>query len=221
MVWAFIGFRGRRNFDDVCCVAALRLQSLPETAKICRKNTNNGEWTILRRGKEAQVAKNKIFPLTCGWGRRLEGAWACPKSLLTPSRTSNWRKMRANSGKSTATVVDQRAAVRRWVNFLHAFDIIKTTDRRSPVFDPSWRTFRTDTRMWSHWRSRRPQVQVCFRFHRPEIQLQLRLFHPPYCTPPLVVASSEWLHYFAKQKSGNKIVARRRWRSATDFRSHH
>ena len=40
-------------------------------------------------GKEAQVAKNKRFPLTCGWGRRLEGAWSCPKSLSTPSRTSN------------------------------------------------------------------------------------------------------------------------------------
>ena len=36
--------------------------------------------------------------------------------------------MRANSGKSTATVVDLRAVVRRWVNFLHALDIIKTTD---------------------------------------------------------------------------------------------
>ena len=40
-----------------------------ETAKICRKNTNNGEWTIHRLGKEAQVAKNKSFPLTCWWGR--------------------------------------------------------------------------------------------------------------------------------------------------------
>ena len=35
--------------------------------------------------------------------------------------------MRANSGKSTATVADLRAVVRRWVNFLHALDIIKTT----------------------------------------------------------------------------------------------
>ena len=96
MAWAFIDLRGTKNFDDVCWVAALRLQSLPETAKICRKNTNNGEWTIhhRRRGKEAQVAKNKIYPLTCCWGRHLEGAWSCPKSLSTPSRTSNWRKMR-------------------------------------------------------------------------------------------------------------------------------
>ena len=39
-----------------------------------------------------------------------------------------------------------------------------------------------------------------FRFHRTELQLQLRLFHPPYCTPLLVVASTERLHYFAKQK---------------------
>ena len=65
------------------------------------------------------------FPLTCCWGRHLEGAWSCPKSLSTPSRTSNWRKMCANSGKSTATVVDLRAVVRCWVNFLHALDIIK------------------------------------------------------------------------------------------------
>ena len=39
-----------------------------------------------------------------------------------------------------------------------------------------------------------------FRVHPTELQLQLRLFHPPYCTPLLVVASTEWLHYFAKQK---------------------
>ena len=119
MAWTFIDLRGTRNFDDVCWVAALRLQSLPEAAKICRKNTNNGEWTIHQRGKEAQVAKNKRFPLTCCWGRHLEGAWSCQKSLSTPSRTSNWRKMCANSGKSTATVVDLRAVVRCWVNFLH------------------------------------------------------------------------------------------------------
>ena len=30
MAWGFIGFRGTRNFDDVCWVAALWLQSLPE-----------------------------------------------------------------------------------------------------------------------------------------------------------------------------------------------
>ena len=41
MAWAFIGLRGTKNFDDFCWVAALRLQSLPETAKICRKNKNN------------------------------------------------------------------------------------------------------------------------------------------------------------------------------------
>ena len=47
----------------------------PKTAKIWRKNSNNGEWTIHRRGKEAQVVKNKTFPLTCCWARRLEGTW--------------------------------------------------------------------------------------------------------------------------------------------------
>ena len=223
-VWAFIDLRGTRNFDDVCWVAALRLQSLPETAKICRKNTNNGEWTIHRRGKEAQVAKNKKFPLTCCWGRHFEGTWSCQKSLSTPSRTSNWRKMRANSGKSTAIAVDLRAVVRRWVSERSPRARHNQNNRRSPVFDPWRSTLRTDTRMCSPLEKQAdtsPSLDR-FRFHRTELQLQLRLFHPPYCTPLLVVASAEWLHYFAKKiKNGNKIVARRQWRSAAAFRSHH
>ena len=103
--------------------------------------------------------------------------------------------MRANSGKSTGTVADLRAEVRRWVNFLHA--VIKTTS-----IDPSRSTLRTDTRMCSPLEKQAdtsPSLDR-FRFHRTE--LQLRLFHPPYCTPLLVIASiaTEWLHYFAKQK---------------------
>ena len=157
-------------------------------------------------------------------GETLGGRLVMSKSLSTPSRTSNWRKMRANSGKSTATVVDLRAVVRRWVNFLHALDIIKTTDAVLSSIDPSRSTLRTDTRMCSPLEKQAdtsPSLDG-FRFHRTELQLQLRLFHPPYCTPLLVVASTEWLHYFAKQKkNGNKIVAKRRWRSATAFRSYH
>ena len=182
---------------------------------------------VHRRGKEAQVAKNKRIPLTCCWRRRLEGAWSCPISLSTPSRTSNWMKMRANSGKSTAKVVDLRAVVRGWVKFLHALNTIKTTDAvQAPVSDPSRRTLRTDTRMCSPLKKQAatsPSLDR-FCFHRTELQLQLRLlqlqlrlFHPPYCTPLIVVASAELLW---QAINGNKIVAKRRWRSATAFRSH-
>ena len=115
------------------------------------------------RGKEAQVAKNKRFPLTCCWGRHLEGAWSCPKSLSTPSRTSNWRKMRANSGKSTATAVDLRAVVRRWVNFLHALDIIKTTDAVLSSI-PCEALSALTPECVPHWRSRRTQVEVWIAF---------------------------------------------------------
>ena len=113
-----------------------------ENGKVCRKNTNNGEWTIHERGKSAQMARNKRFPLTGCWGRRLESAWSCPKSLPTPSRTSKWMKMRPNSGKSTGAVVDLRVVVRRWVKFLHLLDIIKTTDtaclRSVATHSPLW-----------------------------------------------------------------------------------
>ena len=64
-------------------------------------------------------------------------------------------------------------------------------NRRSPVFDPSRSTLRTDTRMCSPLEKQAdtsPSLDH-FRFHRTE--LQLRLFHPPYCTPLLVVASTE------------------------------
>ena len=223
IAWAFIDLRGTRNYDDVCWVAALRLQSLPETAKCGRKNTNNGEWTIHRRGKEAQVAKNKIFPLTCCWGRHLEGARSCPKSLSTPSRTSNWRKMRANpSRKSTATVVDLRAVVRRWVNFLHALDIIKTTDAvlssiprealsaLTPECVPHWRSWRTQVQVWIAFVFTGLSFScscVCF-IHRIVLRFLSLLLRSDFIT-------------LRSKKSGNKIVARRRWRNATAFRSHH
>ena len=134
-------------------------------------------------------------------GETLRGRLVLSKSLSTPSRTSNWRKMCANSGKSTATVVDLRAVVRCWVNFLHALDIIKTTDAVLSSI-PRESLSALTPECVPHWRSRRTQVPSLdrFRFHRTELQLQLRLFHPPYCTPLLVVASAEWLHYFAKQK---------------------
>ena len=66
-------------------------------------------------------------------------------------------------------------------------------NRRSPVFDPSRSTLRTDTRVCSPLEKQEdtsPSLDR-FRFHRTELQLQLRLFHPPYCTPLLVVASTE------------------------------
>ena len=304
MAWAFIDLQGTRNFDDVCWVAALRLQSLPETAKICRKiNGINAKMRFLaqtkgrrekererkRKGKEEEgkekgkgegereigsealaetekianapagnrtrnpskrgwcstiepprqaISPASLFEIVCrkiqtmanersingakkrkwrktkdfhslvvevvaGGDWRLEGAWSCPKSLSTPSGTSNWRKMHVKSGKSTATVVDLRAVVRRWVNFLHALDILSNqNNRRSPVFDPSRSTLRTDTRMCSPLEKQAatctsPSLD-CFRFHWTELQLQPCLVHPPYCTPLLVVASTEWLHYFAK-----------------------
>ena len=176
-----------------------------KTAKTCRKNTNNGGWTIHRI--ETKVAKNKRFPLTRCWVRRLEGAWSFLKSRSMPSRTRNWIEMRANCGYSTATAVDLRAVLRRWANFLHALDISKN-NRHIPVFYPSRCTFRTDvdTRMCSPLEKQAATSQSLdrFRFHRTELQLQLCLFHPPYCTPLLVVDSTEWLHCFVKQKKLGK-----------------
>ena len=226
MAWDFIDLRGTRNFDDVCWVAALRLQSLPETAKICRKNTNNGERTIHRRGKEAQVAKNKRFPLTCCWGRHLEGAWSCPKSLSTPSRTSNRRKMRANSGKSTATVVDLRAVVRRWVNFLHALDIIKTTDAVLSSIPREALSALADTRI---------NVFPTGEAGGHKSKSESLSFSPDWASAAAASVSSTVLYsassrscvygvtslLWEARKNGNKIVARWRWRSATAIRSHH
>ena len=217
MAWAFIDLRGTRNFDDVCWVTALRLQyKLPETAKICRKNTNNGEWTIHRRGKEAQVAKNKRFPLTCCWGRHLEGAWSCPKSLSTPSRTSNWRKMHANSGKSTATVVDLRAVVRRWVNFLHALDIIKSTDA---VLS----SHRSLAKHSPHWHQ---NVFPTGEAGGQKSKFGSLSFSPDWASAAAAsVSSTVWYSASCRsfygvtallceaKKNGNKIVAKRRWRS--------
>ena len=100
-------------------------------------------------------------------GRHLEGVWSCSKSLSTPSRTSNWRKMRANSGKSTAQVVDLRAVVRRWVNFLHALDIIKTTDAVLSSI-PREALSALTPECVPHRRSRRTQVQVWIAFVSPD-----------------------------------------------------
>ena len=124
-----------------------------------------------------------------------------PKSLSMPSRTRHWIEMRANSGKSTATAVDLRAVLRRWANFLHALDISKN-NRRSPVFYPSQCTFRTVTRMCSplEKQAATSPSRDHFRFHRIQLQLQLCLFHPPYCTPLLVVDSTEWLLCFVEHK---------------------
>ena len=57
---SFHRFRGTRNFDDVCWVTALRLQSLPETAKICRKNTMVNERSI-DGAKKRKWRKTKDF----------------------------------------------------------------------------------------------------------------------------------------------------------------
>ena len=85
-----------------------------------------------------------------------------------------------------------RAVVRDGVKFLRTRH--NQNNRRSPVFDPSRRTLRTDTRMCSPLEKQAatsPSLDR-FRFHRTE--LQLRLFHPPYCSvlaPLLVVAPTE------------------------------
>ena len=77
-------------------------------------------------------------------------------------------------------------------------------NRRSPVFDPSRRTFCTDTRMCSPLEKQAatsPSLDR-FRFHWTELQLQLHLFHPPYsfsCRSFYGVTS-----VFAKQKMGTK-----------------
>ena len=116
------------------------------------------------------MAKTNDFrSLVTGW-HILEGAWSCPKRLSTLSRTRNWMKVRANSGKSTATAVDLPAVLQRWANFLYTLDIIKTTDA---VFDPSRRTLHTDTRMCSPLEEQAatsPSLDR-FRFHRTELQL--------------------------------------------------
>ena len=146
----------------------------PKLRKFVEKMQTMVNERSINGAKEAQVAKNKRFPLTCCWGRHLEGAWSCPKSLSTPSRTSNWRKMCANSGKSTATVVDLRAVVRCWVNlggsvhyplvnFLHALDIIKTTNAVLSSI-PREALSALTPECVPHWRSRRTQVQVWIAF---------------------------------------------------------
>ena len=81
-----------------------------------------------RRGKEVQVAKNKIFPLTSCCGRHLEGAWSVPKSLSTPSRASNWRKMRAKQWQVDSDSCRSTCSRSTLSELLHAPDIIKTTD---------------------------------------------------------------------------------------------
>ena len=200
MAWAFIDLRGTRNFDDVCWVASLRLQSLPETAKICRKNTMVNERSI--DGAKKRKWRKKKISTHLLLGETLRGRLVMSKSLSTPSRTSNWRKMRANSGKSTATAVDLRAVVRRWVSELSPRARHKSKQQTQSCL-------RSLSKHSPHWHQNvfplEKQADTSpsldrFRFHRTELQLQLRLFHPPYCTPLLVVASTEWLHYFAKQK---------------------
>ena len=174
-------------------MTALRHQSLPETAKICRKNTNNGERTIHRRGKEAQVAKNKRFPLTSCWGRHLEGAWSClkvsqrrPEQLTEGNACKQWQvdrdSCRSTCSHSMLSELSPRARYNQ-------------NNRRSLIFDlyPARSTLGTDTRMCSPLENQAdtsPSLDR-FRFHRTELQLQLRLLHPPYCTPLLVVASTE------------------------------
>ena len=220
---SFHRFTRNKEFRRRLLGGALRLQSLPETAKICRKYTNNGEWTIHRRGKEAQVAKNKRFPLTCCRGRHLEGAWSCSKSLSKPSRTSNWRKMRANSGKSTATVVDLRAVVRRWVNFLHALDIIKTTDAVLSSI-PREALSALTPECLPRWRSRRIQVPVWIAFVFTGLSFSCScvcfIHRIVLCFLSWLCLRSDFIT-LRSRKNGNKIVARRQWRSATAFRSHH
>ena len=94
----------------------------------------------------------------------LEGAWSCPQSLSTPSRTRRWMKMLANIGNSSATAVDLRAILRRWANCLHhVLDIIKTTDTvLSSIPHDALSTLTPEC--VPHWRSRRTKVQVWIAF---------------------------------------------------------
>ena len=65
------------------------------------------------------------------------------------------------------------------------------SSRRSPDFNPSRRTLCINTRMCSPLANQAatgPSLDR-FCFHRTKLQLQLRLFHPTYCTPLLVVRS--------------------------------
>ena len=66
-------------------------------------------------------------------------------------------------------------------------------NKRSPLFDPLRRIVRTDTRMCfplEKQAATSPSLDR-FRFQQTELQLQLRLFQPPYCTPLFVQASTE------------------------------
>ena len=91
-----------------------------------------------------------------------------------------------------------RAVLWCWANFLHALDIIKTTDAVLPSIPRDALSLLTPECV-PHLAATSPSLDP-FRFHWTELQLQLRLFHPPYCTPLLVVDSTEWLHYFCITK---------------------
>ena len=136
----------------------------PKLRKFVEKIQTMVNERSIHGAKKRKWRKTRDFhSLVAGGDTGLEGAWSCQKSLSTPSRTSNWRKMCANSGKSTATVVDRRAVVRCWVNFLHALDIIKTTDAILSSI-PREALSALTPECVPHWRSRRTQVQVWIAF---------------------------------------------------------
>ena len=83
MAWAFIDLRG----ISTTFVGWLLCDFNRE---MCRKDTNNGEWTIHRRRKEAQVEKNKRFPLTCCWVRQFRGRMSKPVNAVQ-EHVTEWR----------------------------------------------------------------------------------------------------------------------------------
>ena len=161
----------------------------------------NDPWT----GKRSASGENKIFTHLL-LRETLRGRLVMSKKSLNAVKNKYWMKMRANSGKSTATVVDLVESTCRCSTLSEVSPRARQNqnNRRSPVFDPSRRTFCTDTRMCSLLEKQAatsPSLDR-FRFHWTELQLQLHLFHPPYsfsCCSFYGVTS-----VFAKQKMGTK-----------------
>ena len=74
--------------------------------EMCRKDTNNGDWTIHRRRKEAQVEKNKRFPLTCCRVRHFRGRISKKPVNAVQEHVTEWawkRQVDRDSCRSTCS----------------------------------------------------------------------------------------------------------------------
>ena len=116
MAWAFIGFRGMRNFEAVCWVASTTSVAARKLRKFVEKIQTMVNERPINGAKKCNGENQKISTHLFPGETFLEGAWTCPKSLSTPSKTHQWMKMLANNIKSSATTVDLRAVLRRWGN---------------------------------------------------------------------------------------------------------